>query len=90
MWDFSKQKMYVFRGFYIPHRMMDGLQRYIENHVAPGDFLTAVIKNDLKEAVSRADDENLNNLPAYIGFLYNQAPGSCWGSEEIFKEWLNK
>jgi hypothetical protein len=79
---------YEFRNFYIPERMMDGLQRYIEHHCPVGDFLTAVLSNDLSEAVGRADDENLSNLPAYIGFLYNEAPAQCHGSPERVKAWL--
>lgn len=90
MWDFTRKQTYTFRGYYIPPRMMDGIQRYIENHIKPGSFLSAVIQNNLKEACSYADDENLANLPAYVGFFYNQAPGQCWGSEENFKRWLNQ
>ena len=89
MWDFSKQELYTFRTFYIPDHMMSGLQRYIENHIQPGDFLSAVIRNDLKDAINYADDENLRNLPAYVGFLYNKAPNGCWGSEELFELWLS-
>lgn len=90
MWDFTKQEEYSFRGFYIPLRMMDGLDRYINHHIPPGDFLSAVIKNDLRGAVERADDENLTNIPAYVAFLYNEAPGGCCGSEENFKRWIKK
>ena len=89
MWDFTKHTQYTFRSFRIPVRMMDGLERYIEHHVPPGDFLSAVLKNDLRSAVDRADDENLNNLPAYIGFLYNQAPAQCWGSPRACNAWVN-
>ena len=42
---------YKFREFYIPDRMMGGIQRYINDHIRPGDFLSAIIQNDLKEAV---------------------------------------
>jgi len=89
MWDFNSKQTYVFRTFYIPPRMMGGLQRYIENHIPPGEFLKAVIKNDLSAAVDRADEENLHNIPAYVGFLYNQAPSACWGSKENFEYWLS-
>lgn len=41
-----------------------------------------MLENDLKSAVAHADDENLQNLPAYVGYLYNEAPGDCWGSKE--------
>jgi len=79
---------YQFRGFTIPEHMMWPLRRYIEDHSSVGDFLTAVLQNDLKEAVGRADDHNLANLPAYIGYLYNEAPSPCWGSPQKVKEWL--
>ena len=79
---------YTFRGFCIPERMMGGLTRYVEHGLQPGDFLTAVITNDLKEAVARADDENIKNLPAYVGWLYNEAPAACWGSREAMDAWI--
>ena len=78
---------YTFRGFYIPPRMHAGLDRWINNGIYPGDFLTAVIENNLKEAVSHADDENIRNLPAYSGYLYNEAPMGCYGSKEIAQRW---
>lgn len=79
---------YEFRQFYIPARMMGGLQRYIQKGIPPGDFLTAVLSNDLSEAVARADDENVMNLPAYVAYLYNEAPGLCHGSREKMKIWI--
>ncbi len=79
--------MYKFREFYIPDRMMDGIINYIENGIIPGDFLQAIICNDLKEAVGRADDENLGNIPAFVGYFYNEAPSLCWGSKEIMTGW---
>lgn len=90
MWDFKQQRTYTFRTYYIPPRMMDGLQLYIEKHNAPGDFLSAIIKNDLKNAVAYADSENLDNLPAYVSFFYNETPSNCWGSPEIFNTWLTR
>lgn len=80
--------LYRFQDFYIPDRMMGGLRRYIDEGIEPGDFLSAVICNDLKEACGRADDENLHNLPAFVSYLYNQAPSQCWGSEERFRDWM--
>ena len=80
--------IYKFRQFYIPERMMGGLLRYINNRIPPGDFLSAVLCNDLREACGMADDENLENIPAYIGYLYNEAPAPCWGSREKVQAWL--
>lgn len=74
--------MYKFKEFHIPNHMLESLEAYVETHRGVGSFLAAVIRNDLADAVARADDENLPNLPAYIGWLYNKAPMSCWGSPE--------
>lgn len=71
----------------IPERMMDGIQRYINDGIIPGDFLQAVICNNLREAVGRADDENLVNLPAFVMYFYNEAPGLCWGSKDKMDAW---
>jgi hypothetical protein len=79
---------FVFRGAVIPERMCGGLERYLEQHVPPGDFLEAVLCNDLTEACSRADDENMGLLPVYVAYLYNYAPGRAWGSREKFEAWL--
>ena len=79
---------YTFRGMTIPERMLSGLTRYIEHGIPPGDFLKAILTNDLYEAVSRADDDNIKILPAYIGYLYNEAPGDCWGSRGTMDAWI--
>jgi hypothetical protein len=78
---------YRFKQFYIPDRMMLGLTRYVEHGTLPGDFLRAVICNNLQLAVGHADDENMANLPAFVGWLYNEAPGGCWGSREKMIAW---
>lgn len=68
--------------------MLDALRRYIFEAIPPGDFLMAVLCNDLKEAVGRADHRNIGAIPAYVALLYNDAPGTCWGSEEKVQAWL--
>ena len=80
--------MHRFQRWYIPERMMDGIWLYINNGVRPGNFLSAVIQNNLKEACYYADDENLANLPAYVDFFYNKAPISCWGSYDAMENWM--
>jgi hypothetical protein len=80
---------YTFRGMKVPDHTMKGLHRYIKDKVPTGSFIRAVLNNDLKEAVGRADDENIQNIPAIVAFLYNCAPSNCWGSPEKVKNWLN-
>jgi hypothetical protein len=79
---------YAFRTFYIPKRMMGGIERYVKHHIKPGNFLCSVISNDLKEACARADDENVLNLPAYVAYFYNEVPYDCWGSVEKIEAWI--
>lgn len=85
MWNNGE---YRFKGSVIPKHMMEKIREYIFEHHPVGHFLTAVICNDLKDAVGKADDENLPNLAAYVGFFYNEAPGTCWGSKEKMDQWL--
>jgi len=75
------------RTYYIPPRMMGGIERYIIEGIIPGQFLQAVICNDIKEAFGRADDENFHLMPAYINYFYNEAPAQCWGSKKHMENW---
>ena len=79
-----------FWGLYskIPEHMQAALVRYVNEHIRPGDFLTAVICNDLRDAVGRADDININLLRVYVQWFYNVAPGYCWGSAQKMENWL--
>ncbi len=82
--------MYTFQRWHIPYRMMGGLREYAKNHIEPGHFLTAVLENNLKDAVDRADDENLENLPAFVAYCWNELPINCWGSREKVQAWLKR
>lgn len=81
---------YTFREFQIRGDMLDALRRYVDDHCPVGDFLTSVICNDLREACGRADEDNLRNLPAFVAYLYNEAPSPCWGSKEKMQKWLER
>lgn len=72
----------------LPDRMWGGVSRYLEHGISPGHFLTAVISNNLKECVARADCENMRLLPEYVKFFYNCVPGGCWGSQHSFDVWI--
>ena len=68
--------------------MMGAVKRYIENRIPPGDFLTAVICNDLREAFGRADVINRAAMFEWISWFWNEAPHNCWGSPGAMKAWL--
>ena len=71
----------------LPERMHGGLVRYIMHGIPPGNFLIAVLKGDLFESLSRADDENRHLLWQYGNFLHNFSPLGCYGSPKHFDEW---
>jgi hypothetical protein len=79
---------YEFNGMTVSTRMIDAIDDYIANKREHGGFLTAVLRNDLVEAVGRADDQNLHIIPAIVAYLYNEAPSRCWGSPERVDAWL--
>ncbi len=70
--------------------LKNALDRYIRAGECLGHFLSAVVSNDLKEACGRADDTNLPFIPLYVQYLYNEAPGACWGSKERMEAWHEK
>jgi hypothetical protein len=80
--------MYTFKGFTARDDMLQSIQRYVVRGGHVGHFLMAVLTNDLREAVNRADGDNLRNLPAYVGYLFNRCPSGCWGSKEMVAAWI--
>lgn len=74
----------------LPEHMQGAMQRYIDNGIEPGGFLTAVLCNDLMRAIGRADSINRGRIHDYVTWLYNNAPPSCFGSEEKVDAWMIK
>lgn len=74
----------------IPDYMQEGLIEYVLHGNRVGNFLTAVLTNDLKEACARADETNLQLLPNYVKFLYNHTPLGCWGAEDRVESWMER
>ena len=68
---------------------LDSLQRYVNAGVPLGSFLEAVISNNLRRACEQADDQNIHLIPVYVAWLYNEAPGGCWGSPESYQKWID-
>ena len=73
----------------LPPDALESLKFYVEKHIQPGGFLTAVLENDLTMAVGLADSYNIKLIPTYAHYIYNELPMNCWGSKEKVKEWLN-
>lgn len=74
----------------VPEHLHGGLARYLVHRIRPGSFLTAVLENDLKMAVAKADSTSRRALPELVDFLYQLAPRKSWGSVEAVEAWVKR
>jgi hypothetical protein len=72
----------------VPNRVREGLTEYLAARRKTGDFLKAVLSNDLKDAALRADEVNERHLVDIVRFLVHTAPATSWGSPAAVKAWL--
>lgn len=71
----------------VPAHLVPGLRRFIDEGQLPGDFLRAVLENDLKATVARADPESLAGLRPLLVFMHCVLPAGCWGSPLRVSQW---
>ena len=74
----------------VPEHTRNSLRMYVEEGYDPGGFVTAVLCNNLIDAVSRADSVNINHLRDITMFVYNRMPGGSWGSKEKMAAWVKQ
>ena len=85
--DWSGNVQAYGRKITVPSHTMQALKSYIEDGTPPGDFLYAVMSNNLIEAFSHADDKNFWSMQAIAVWIYNNAPAACRGEANI-KSWI--
>ena len=73
----------------IPSRIKGAIDRYVFDGIPPGHFLSAVIQNNLFEAINRADADSAKALRNIILYFYNETPGTCWGNPDRMLSWLS-
>lgn len=73
-----------------PEASAESLYEYVQNGRRTGDFLEAVLVNDLYAAVNSADSTNSNLLREYVMFLYNHVPMVCRGSLDRYRKWVER
>lgn len=88
MTDLSRER-YNFDGGYeaIPSHMQESILLYVKKGKGLGDFLQAVVTNDLYKAVGHADKQNQLLIPLYVLWFFNRAPMGCYGSVEVVSTW---
>ena len=78
-------------GAGVAANLQDGMIRYLVDGVRPGSFLTAVLENNLSDAVLRAaaegDGKTALIVPVVLFLIYN-APSPSFGSREAVDAWV--
>jgi hypothetical protein len=64
--------------------------RYVNSHVRPGGFLSALVSNDLVETFRAADDNNGRLVREIVGWFYNYPTSQCWHGSREHAHWLNR
>jgi hypothetical protein len=72
----------------IPEKFKDALLLYANYGVPTGNFLRAILSNDLIEAVGRADHLTIDIIPALAFFVSNHLPKASHGSREKYDAWV--
>ena len=79
---------FVKSHFEIPGLIIQLLDRWVEDGIMPGGFLTSVLCDKPVSVVVRsADDHNKVIVYKIIHHLINKRPHQCWGNEEKVRRW---
>jgi hypothetical protein len=65
------------------------IKRYVENHIAPGGFFTALFANHIS-AVVRADPKNYEVIREWVRWVHGEMPREIVGSQENVTAHLNR
>ena len=72
----------------LPERYREGMKRYIEEHIPPGSFLMGMLECDLHVVLTHVDLDMVCELRNIYLWIRNEAPGVCWGTPEMVREWV--
>jgi len=67
--------------------LKDIIDEYVKTGCYLGDFLTALLENNLLRTFAHADSTNVQLIGLYVKYLYNKVPSMCWGSVEKVHAW---
>ncbi len=73
----------------VPQHLLPGLDLYVFEGIKPGGCLQAILKNDLIESFSRADEAVQHGMFNIVTYLYNVLPTACYGSPDNFYHWVD-
>lgn len=74
----------------VPVAIVESVVRYVFDRIQPGQFLTAVLTNNLSGAVMFGDRYSVAGLDRLVRLLTNEewVPWSCWGNPGRVTTWL--
>lgn len=76
---------------YVPSHIREGLCRYVEGGIRPGDGLRAILEDrPLSEILGRVDSDVETHLGSIYRFLYNAVGSPAWGSPEKVAAWIEQ
>jgi hypothetical protein len=64
------------------------LERYVMHRLQPGDFLAAVLANDLKRSIAYGGRDAETLLGDLVRYILSETPAECRGSQEKVQRWL--
>ena len=77
-------------AYNLPDYMHNAIADYLVHGAETGEFLEAVLSNDLMGAAAKADTTNQNLLFRYARFLFNVFPVGSYGSRQAYINWINQ
>ena len=72
-----------------PLPVLEAIHRYATKGYLPGSFTTAVLENNLVNAMAYADKDSKAGLEDIISFCKYEIPSRCWGSEKRVEFWVD-
>ena len=87
--DYYDSYSNLFNGdnYDIPKRTKESIDRWACEAIPGGDFVMSVLKDNLSEAIMRADRENKRYIEDIVRYVINQIPSDCWGSKDLVENW---
>lgn len=72
------------------NRLLDkSICLYLLYGINPGSFTTAILKNDLYLAATKADHWNSQNLPHIVKNIWKTLPPISYGDSKRVRDWKN-
>ena len=72
----------------IPNPAMEpGLKIYLETGQLPGDFLQALLSNNLIDVFARADTTNYKLIQDWCWWIHGEFPDNAWGDKATMMSW---